>query len=153
MDQKTMEERTCVLLVGVLAALDVDAKPYRAATPSRPRLHHLRHADAAPEHLSVALGKHYAVATEGNAQDAVAAEEAVYTFTRRRRHAIAILELHAVLELWSTTEPCPHRRVRCRPWNREHQYACLHRTRSPSPHLAMATMPSPNPSVSSMQLN
>jgi hypothetical protein len=47
----------------------------------------------------------------GNAQDAVTAEEAVDTFTLRRRHAIAFLELHAVLELWSTTEPCPHRRV------------------------------------------
>jgi hypothetical protein len=68
MDQKTMEERTCVLLVCVLAARDVDAKPYRAATLSRPRLHHLRHADAVPEHLTVALEKHYTVATGGNAK-------------------------------------------------------------------------------------
>jgi hypothetical protein len=85
MDQKTMEERTFVLLVCVLAARDVDAKLYHAATSSRSRLHHLRHADTVPEHLTVALEKHYAVATGGNAQDAVAAEEAVYTFTRRRR--------------------------------------------------------------------
>jgi hypothetical protein len=65
----------------VLAARDVDAKPYRAATSSRPRLHHLRHADAVREHLTVALEKHYAVATGGNTQDVVAAEQAVYTFT------------------------------------------------------------------------
>jgi hypothetical protein len=106
-----MEERTCVLLVCVLATRDVDAKLYRAATSSRPCLHHLCHVDAVPKHLTVALEKHYAVATGGNAQDVVAAEEAVDTFTLRRRHAIAFLELHVVLELWSTTEPCPHRRV------------------------------------------
>jgi hypothetical protein len=62
-----MEERTCVLLVCVLAAQDVDAKPYHAATSSRPRLHHIRHADAVPEHLTVALEKNYNVATGGNA--------------------------------------------------------------------------------------
>jgi hypothetical protein len=131
-------ERTCVLLVCVLAAQDVDAKPYHAATSSRPCLHTPRRCcPRAPNR------RH-----RGKRQHAVAAEEAVYTFTRRRRQAIAILELHAMLELWSTTEPCPRRRVQCRPWNREHQYACLHRTRSPSPHLAMATLPSPNPTVS-----
>jgi hypothetical protein len=52
-----------VLLVCVLATRDVDAKLYRAATSRRPRLHHLCHVDAVPKHLTVALEKHYAVAT------------------------------------------------------------------------------------------
>jgi hypothetical protein len=31
-----------------------NAKPYHAATSSQPRLHHIRHADAVPEHQTVA---------------------------------------------------------------------------------------------------
>jgi hypothetical protein len=59
-----------------------------------------------------------------------------------------------VLELWSTIEPCPHRQERLRrPWNREHQPARLHRTRSPPPYLTMATLPSLNPLVSSTRPN
>jgi hypothetical protein len=62
-----MEERTCVLLVCVLAAQDDDAKSYRAAMSSRPRLHHLRHDDAVPEHLTVAVEEHNVIATRSAA--------------------------------------------------------------------------------------
>jgi hypothetical protein len=62
-----MEERTCVLLVYVLATQDDDAKSYRAATSSRLRLHHLHRDDVVPEHLTIAAEEHSVVATRSAA--------------------------------------------------------------------------------------
>jgi hypothetical protein len=58
-----MEKRTCMLLICVYASQDDDARTYRAVTLSQPRLHHLRHADAVLEHITIAVGEHYVVST------------------------------------------------------------------------------------------